>query len=654
MFRTGLIILTVALFSSAGLAADDMPMITIKGDKFLAGDKEFKIWGFDLDCGLNLGDLHLQQQADELEFLGVNLLRLHTLDWTLRGETFGPSNEPITVGLRPCGANLKSTRGLVNVDKFYRFLNKMREKNIYVAITLSVGGHLGPDDVNILKTTPEDEKAWVEAINKLNAAGPNLQAYKSLPVIDERALLLRKEWATNLLSMKNPQTGVKLAEDHQLAFLNTVNENSCWGTFYRNATFKNLPPYFMNKFLAKWNRYLKEKYTTDAALAAAWTQAGKKGLLPGESLATGSVRALPLDPNACTEAEKKEKIYALFSEARRADFVRFTFELDAAHQRIMRDLYRSLGWTRPCGYSDNAVGIGPETGAMWMKSDLMPYVEEHPYDDASYDVVRSPTIRICSYSGSDFLGAGGADRPMWGSEFREGNGSLSWTRIPMPMYAAVYHSLQGRDGLAWHCWDLRRDRMLADPMPLFENDGFLCNWDYPWLYSYRAAGRLFRSGEIEPLPKNHPALSNFIQWKADFKNNQIDRQSGDVKTAILTVTTRSFRTVVSPVARKVDFSDVLVNLTSDQINTIYIEKISADRYEVTAVGTTGREVQGQNNLYAKLNPIMCVSGDVTFKGRTIEKIEHIDYLGNALETVPGKKSVMPFVYGVRLYRVYLK
>jgi hypothetical protein len=650
MFRF-LISGVILLSTSLTLAVQPLPMITIQGDKFMAGGKEFKIWGFNQGGGLNLADLNLQQQADQLEFLGVNMLRLHALDWTTCGDSPGPNNEYEETGLRPCGANLKSTRGLVNVDKFYRFLNKMREKKIYVAITLSVCSHIGPDDVKILKTTPEDEKAWVEAINKLNTPGPDLQLYKSLPVIDERALLLRKEWATNLLSLKNPKTGVKLAEDPQLALFNTANENSSWGTFYRNAFYKNLPAYFMNKFIAKWNRYLKEKYGTDEKLAAAWKQDAKKGLLPGESIVTGTVKPLPVDPLSCTESELPERAYGYFSEARRRDYVRFTFELDAAHQRIMQDHYRSLGWTRPTIYSDNAIGICSDTGRMWMDSGLLPYIEEHPYDEAYYDVVRAEKVRICTYCGSNYLTADGADRPIWGSEFREGMGTLSWTRIPMPMYAAMYHSLQGRDGLTWHVWDMLRYRILQDPMPILEGEGFHCNWDYPWHFSYRAAGRLFKSCEIKPLAKGSPYLTTFLDWQGNVINDQVFRRNGDDQTAILRISTEHFRTVVSPIARKVDFSDVVVNLTTNQINTIYVEKLSNDSYEVTAIGTTGGMVPGQTSVFS---PMLFVAGDVTFKGRTIDKIEHIDYLGRVLETVPGKGSAMPFVDSVRLYRVKLK
>jgi hypothetical protein len=646
------VVMALALFSSFVFAAKPLPMITIVGDKFVADGKEFKIWGFNSGGGLHLSDVLLKQEADRLAFLGVNMMRLHSLDWTIyTGDTNAADDENASMGLKPTGYDIKSTRGIINADNFYRLLNSLGEKKIYVAITLDVCSHFGPDDVKILKTTPEDEKAWVAANEKLRTSGPDFQLYKTLPSIDDRSLLLQKEWATNLLSLRNPKTGVKLAEDPQLALLNTVNENSCWGTFFRNKFYKGLPPYFMNKFVAKWNQYLKGKYGTDSKLVAAWKQADVNGLLPGESVEKGTVKALPIDAYACDANELREKCYSFFSEARRRDFVRFLFELDAARQRAMRDHFRSLGWTRPSIFSDNAMGIGYENGPLWMASDLMPYVEEHPYDEAFYDVVRAEKVRICTYCGSNFLGPNGADRPIWGSEFREGMGAMSWTRIPMVMYAAMYHSLQGRDGLTWHVWDMMRTRRIQNPLQIIEGSGFHCDYDFPWQFSFRAAGRLFRSCEIKPLAKGNTYLTTFLDWQGNIINSQVYRQHGDDATAILKISTEHFRTVVSPIARAVDFSDVVVNLTSNQINTIYVEKLSNDSYEVTAIGTTGSLVEGQNNMF---NPTLFVTGDVTFKGRTIEKIEHIDYLGRVIETIPGKGAAMPFADGIRLYRVYLK
>ena len=219
-YRLPALILSLVL-PTAAVAAEPMPMITIEGDKFMAGGKEFKIWGFNLGHGLHLTDRQLDDQARQLEFLGVNMMRLHSLDWMPWWDSPGPSGEHLASGLIACSDT--TSRGYINQDKFYRLLNKFREKGIYVAITLSVGRFFRPGDAGILKTDNADAKAWQEAVA---AVSENMGIHKILPVFDERALALRKEFATFLLSMKNPQTGIKLAEDPQLALLNTVNEMS--------------------------------------------------------------------------------------------------------------------------------------------------------------------------------------------------------------------------------------------------------------------------------------------------------------------------------------------------------------------------------------------------------------------------------------------
>jgi hypothetical protein len=643
----------VLLCSSISLSGKPLPMITIDGDKFVADGKEFKIWGFNMGNGLHLSDQMLQKQADQLEFLGVNMLRLHTIDWTLWGET-GPNNEAFSAGLLPLGEDRKDTRHLVNVDKFFRFMDKLREKNIYVAITLAVCSNYVPGDADILQTTPEDKKAWIDAVNIMNKNGPDLQNFKILPVFDERALALRKVWAANLLSLKNPKTGLKLAEDPQLAFLNAVNECSSWSTFYRNSYYKDLPPYFINKVKVRWNAWLKLKYATDARLAQAWKAEGKKGLLSAESLEKGTVDLLPLDPVSLAKEEVAAKGYPAFSESRQMDYIRFLFEMDAAHQRILREHYKSLGWTRPSDYGDS-VGIDPLTGPMWLKSDLLPYVEEHPYDEANIDLFMWGTIRIPTYLGSGFFGSEVHDRPIWGSEFREGSGWVSWTRIPGPLFVAAYHSLEGRSGLTWHVWTMNRDHLLREESMNLGLSWCHCNFDYPWLFAYRAAGRLFKSCEIKPLDKKDPARARFIdQWggkvNADFSNDQVCRMAGENR-AILTVKTEHFRAVTTPYPQTVDFSDVSVKLTAKTFNMVIVEKISDKVYEVTAVGTSGGMKMGETNHF---NPQEYVAGTVTFKNRQIRTIDHINHRGDVVETIPGRGSEMPFITAVRLYRVTLK
>ena len=657
--RIATVLLATSLLACMPAAADKpvsvhkdgtkpMPMITIDGSKFVADGKEFKIWGFNQGRGTNLTDKQLDRIVGQLEFLGVNMLRLHSIDWTLWGDWNGPS------GLLPTGANRKDTQHLVGVKGFYRLMNRLRKSKIYVAITLSVCHDYVPADVDILQTTPQDRKAWMKAIKDLKS---NLHNYKTLPVIDERSCALRKKWASNLLNLKNPQTGVRMAEDPQLALLNIINEGSSWSTFYRNNWDEALPEYFKRKFRKRWNNWLKKKYGTDAKLAAAWkplrleVEKNKKGLLPNESLFKGTIKDLPRDTIHLSKERQLNRTYEYFSAARQKDYVRFLWELDANHMRMMQKYFESLGFNRPASYCDG-VGIGGATGAYWMKSDVFPYVEDHPYDEANIDLYNWGWLRIPKYAGATFLGPEGAGRPHWGSEIRAGSGWVSWTRIPFPLFVAAYHSLQGRDGVTWHVWAMSRQYALENDLMYNKLTWCHCNWDVPWLFVYRAAGRLFKSCEIKPLPLGHEALKRFWDWESqvNITNKQVSRRTG-IGNSLLTVNTEHFKAITVPRPHKQTFGNITIDLKSKTNNVVIVEKINRDFYEVTAVGTSGGMQKGKSIMF---KPLQYVYGSVAFRGRIVKAVEHIDHYGRIVEKVSGHGAKMVFVPGVRLYRVYLK
>lgn len=640
MKRLGSLLL-VLLFTSAVLAADTLPFITIDGDKFVAGGKEFKIWGFNLGHGLHLTDQQLDEAVEQLDFLGANMMRIHTLDWTPWTDSQGPNGEALASGL--IASPDTTTRHYIHQGKFYRLLNKFREKGIYVAITLSVARFFKPGDVDILKTDDADARAWSEAMAKIS---DNMGLSKILPVFDERALALRKEFATYLLTMKNPKTGVRLAEDPQLALFNTVNEMSSWTVFYRDTTqrYPEIPPYFLNKVVKRWCDYLRARYGTDEKLAAAWREKGKRGLLADESLKTGNLKLLPLDPSV--NPLKKGEIP--FSEQRRKDFVAFLFDMDVRHQREMVAHYRSLGWTRPCIYTDT-VGVDGETGPMWVKSGLMPYIEDHPYDESNVALFNWGWLRLVQTYGAAFFGPEGPDRPYWGSEINQANGPVNELRIPFPLFIAAYHSLQGRDGTTWFVWGMKRRQVLLTPEEINAPEWCDMRVDYPQLYVYRAAGRLFKSCEINPLSRQDKRRAEIIK-DANIRTDQVYRVAGE--NGCLRVKTEHFRALAVPKEYKYDFGDVVLDLTGKTFNVVIVEKLNDKTYEVTAVGKTGGAKPGDQ--YLRFDPLEFVSGTVTFKNRQIEKIDHIEYPGRVVETVSGSGSAMPFIHGIRLYRVTLK
>lgn len=651
VFALSCVVSSTSAQTASAPVARPLPMITIQGDKFVADGKEFKIWGFNAGYGLNLPDSLLKKNVDQLAFLGVNMLRLHTIDWTYWGDSAGPSGESLEAGLLPIGLDRKDTQHLVNVEKFYRFLDALREKGIYIAITLSVCSDYVPNDADIIQTAPEDAAAWKQAIAEMNKnPGDTMKSYQILPVIDERSLALRKAWITNLMNLRNPQTGLRLAEDPQLTLLNTVNENSMWGAFFRNNFVKDMPAYFLNKVQKAWNDWLKTKYKTDAALAEAWKQEGKKGLLSSESLEAGAVKLLPIDSvTLSTEEEKKDKSYEYYSKQRYDDFIQFLFDMDANHQRELNKLLKELGWNRPAGYADS-VGIDPAVGKHWLASDLLPYIEEHPYDEGNIDLFMWGGIRVCTYLGSNYIPWQGQDRPMWGSEIHCVDGALGWTRVVFPYYVAIYHSLEGRDGCTWHVWTMERAQQLRGELMVHNLSSFHCNWDIPLLFAYRAAGRLFKSCEIQELPKDDPARERFSRWEANFTNDQVHRIHGE-NNAITTVKTKHFRAVATPYPQKVKLGDVIIDLTSKTANLVIVEKLSPNEIEITAVGKCGEIEKGKENHF---DPLEFVTGSVKVAGRMVESIQHIDHYGNIIETVEDSRADVPLVPGIRLYRARLK
>jgi hypothetical protein len=178
------------------------------------------------------------------------------------------------------------------------------------------------------------------------------------------------------------------------------------------------------------------------------------------------------------------------------------------------------------------------------------------------------------------------------------------------------------------------------------------NWDPQLKLMYRAAGRLFKSREIRPLPKNAPALAQFQTGEGNFTNKQVHRTTG-IGNSILKVQTENFRCVTIPRAEKVDFKDLTLDLTSQTYNTVVVEKMG-DTYEITAVGRCGGTEKDVHNLF---NPLEYVTGNVIFKNKSkqIATIEHLDLNGRTIETVPVHGGLtVPILPAIQLYRVTLE
>jgi hypothetical protein len=630
-FKALFLIIVLACVSSD---ADAMDRVTIHGDKFYAGGKEFRIWGVNVMYGLDLPETLLKQNMDRLAFLGVNFVRLHALDVTAWGLGDGRSS-PGLLEYRP-----DTSRKLTNEAGFWRLLDALKEKNIYVDVNLIMARAYRPGDMEILKTTPEDEKAWSAAMAELNQKR-DIQLYKLLPEFDERCLALTKEYAGKLLNLKHPKTGMKFGADPQLALLESINEISGYCLFSGGGVghiYEKLPKYFQDKLSRRWNEYLSSKYGTQEQLKQAWTEAGRRGLLTGEDLAKLNIAFRPWE-------EERPKV----SGERYNDLLHFVGGLDMAFQKTMADHYRANGFKGYTIYSfiDSLHGGLYER---WKQSGLYPYYEDHQYDLSDTDYFRvkdvwPPKLVSCTDQDKRQYVWG---KPYWRSEYR----CLNWTRVVEPLYTAAYFSLTGLDGLTYFCWGMDKWRCWNDSFATKEDltlELYNIDRDIPWQMMFRAAGRLYKSRQIKPMDVSDGRL-NELRKASDLRTSQVYRNHEE---GILTVQTPNFVAIAVDRPWKGSFLGVDIDITSGVCNGLVIEKISNTQYEVTAVGKAGKSFSGDSQKIS-FNPRTYVSGRISFKGRKVKTVTGLNDLGESMKTFSGNEGMVLLQAKVQLYRIELE
>jgi len=83
------------------------------------------------------------------------------------------------------------------------------------------------------------------------------------------ALRLHKDFATKLLAPTNRFTGLPLARDPSVAFVEIINENGIVQKWL-DGGLDRLPQRYATNLQARWNGWLADRYTNDAALLEAW------------------------------------------------------------------------------------------------------------------------------------------------------------------------------------------------------------------------------------------------------------------------------------------------------------------------------------------------------------------------------------------------
>jgi len=266
--------------------------------------------------GTNVGGSAIAPEKDQapiiagrLAAFGVNLLRLHIPDSTWGGLIDMSRDD--TRELDPAA-----------LDRYDYFVNELLQRGIYVYFDLLDYRKFKPGDG--VREADDLGTSWSKSI-------------KGASIFDRPMIELQKEFATKLLTHRNPYTGRRYVDEPGLALQEITNENSL---FYLANTDLMLPSY-VEDLRQIWNRWLVEKYGDRAKLAAAWKgEGGEDGLLPAEDPAKGSV-AMPL--GRLYDDLRNKPRGGETSPARLNDMTSYLYELERSYYREMVEHLRGLG-----------------------------------------------------------------------------------------------------------------------------------------------------------------------------------------------------------------------------------------------------------------------------------------------------------------------
>ena len=180
--------------------------------------------------------------AARLAKYGVNAIRFHHMDasWAYNG------------GLLNYTSTTTTNFNPVNLERVQYLVSRLKAHGIYSDINLLVGrNYLSADGLG-----PE-------------VVGMDWKDSHILGYFYDPALALHKDYATKLLTPTNRFTGLPLAKDPAVAFVEVINENGIIQKWL-DGGLDRLPARYATNLQARWNTWLTARYTNDAAMLGAW------------------------------------------------------------------------------------------------------------------------------------------------------------------------------------------------------------------------------------------------------------------------------------------------------------------------------------------------------------------------------------------------
>lgn len=255
--------------------------------------------------------------AARLAKYGVNMLRLHSLD--------GRSG-PLINYARGTSQGFDDAA----LDRMDYFVAELKQRGIYIYMDLL-------------------DYRWFRSADGVEQGDDfthNWQgSMKGASCFDPRMIELQKDYATKLLTHRNPYTGLRYVDDPAIAVVETTNENS---VFYFFRTSDLSLPYYREALTRRWNEWLLARYGSRDELVKVWTDASSRRVLKAdEDPARGSV-ALPFGLLSRLGPALEGKMdEPLLAAARVSDMLRFFAELQEHYYGTMYAHLRQIGVRAP-------------------------------------------------------------------------------------------------------------------------------------------------------------------------------------------------------------------------------------------------------------------------------------------------------------------
>jgi hypothetical protein len=445
-----------------------------------------KFWGTNLAyaaCAPPAKDAQLT--AERFAHFGVNAVRLHKF--------CGPS------GWEGIADKIDSTKfDPVGLDRFDYFCSQLKANGVYYGFSHTYGFIVGPGNKDQVLAYDEIAKLKGNTYGLINIA-PDVQD-----------LLIAR--VVNLLTHRNRFTGKAYWEDPSLAFVEMQNEDDIF--FFTTTAALAACPTYRKQLESRFAGWLKTRYGSRDALAAAWGSALKGG-------ETFDGKGIEVQGNPWFMSDDGLAKVGAANRRRLLDNAAFLHDVQNQFYGKFESAVRATGYKGPLiGSPWQAPAMLPHYYNL-RSDDLVGYIDRHNYFGGKLfdSMLANP--------GSGYLGTGlqqVIDRPFGISE---------WCHVYPSLYAAEGPPIVAAYGLGLQGWDAsyefasNSDREFAPLVgsPVWQVDVPTQIGQYPTL------ARMILRGDVKEAPVisvRHISPAALDTGKFSF-SDKIE-QAGDIKS----------------------------------------------------------------------------------------------------------------------------